>query len=116
MIYSRWDPATGNYDYYEALDRIGLNDDLPIPALPLATKLGVPSVECGRPLPRGARHIGSGESARGSIVPPASVQLAASLTGTLAPWLGNPWVMLTAGLVVGAGVVHFYYKSRRGRP
>lgn len=114
MIYSRWDPATGAYDYYESADRIGLNDDLPIPKMPAPTKLGVPSVECGRPLPRGARHIGSGENARGSIVPPATVQLAASLTGTLGPWLGNPWVMLTAGLLVGASAAHYYY-SRRGR-
>ena len=75
MIYSSWSPTTGEYDYYQAADPQGLNDDLPIPRMPAPTELGVPSVEGGRDLPGGAKHAGSGELARGLITHPAKVQL-----------------------------------------
>lgn len=114
MIYSRWDPATGQFDYFESTERFGLNDDLPIPKMPPPTKLGVPSVECGRPMPRDARRVGSGVLAQGSVVPPAAVQLAASI-GSLGQWMGNPWVMLAAGVAAGVAVTSYYYDSHRRR-
>lgn len=68
MIYSRWRPDTGGYDYFQTSDRWGLGDDLPTPRL-RAGKLGVASTSAGRPIPRGARRIGSGPLAKGVIAP-----------------------------------------------
>jgi hypothetical protein len=72
VLYSRWDPTSGVYDYFEAEATVGLNDDLPVPALPAGTAIGVPSVLCGRPLPDDAVAVGEGELARGSIIPSMS--------------------------------------------
>lgn len=46
-----------------------LNDDLPTPNLPKATKIGVPSIESGRPVPAGAVVAGEGEIAIGLVAP-----------------------------------------------
>jgi len=73
IIWSRWDPSAGLYDYFETEDRPGINDDLPVPRLPAATELGVPSTEAGRALPSGAVHIGSGEFLVGLAATPAGV-------------------------------------------
>lgn len=68
MIYSRWRPDTGGYDYFQAAERRGLGDDLPTPRLK-SGKLGVASTSAGRPIPAGARRIGSGPIAKGVIAP-----------------------------------------------
>jgi hypothetical protein len=65
VIYSRWDPSGGYYDYFEGDERPGINDDLPEPNLPRGTEIGVPSTDCGRPVPDGAAYLGSGEWAVG---------------------------------------------------
>lgn len=83
MIYSRWSPTDGQYDYYEAPMLQGLNDDLPEPRLPAPTELGVPSVECGRPMPAGARHTGRGELPKGLITHPAGIELFGALGLTI---------------------------------
>lgn len=100
VTYSRWDPSTGAYDYFDAEGRPGLNDDLPVPLMPAGTEIGVPSVECGRPMPPGAVHIGSGEFAVGFIAPPASVDLLSS-SGSIGSRLVPLWLVL-AGAVLGA--------------
>lgn len=69
MMYSRWRPDRGGYDYFEAAQRLGLGDDLPVPRLPAGTAIGVASTDIGRPAPAGMRHVGSGPTARGSILP-----------------------------------------------
>lgn len=68
MIYSKWRPDIGGYDYFAVAERRGLGDDLPTPDL-RPGKLGVASTSAGRPMPAGARRIGSGPIARGVIAP-----------------------------------------------
>lgn len=98
MFYSRWDPTTGEYDYFEGATLAGLNDDLPVPSLPAGTDIGVASVECGRPLPSGAVPVGSGELARGVIVPSAG---ASTPIGQI--FASRPWLLPAAlGAAVGA--------------
>lgn len=69
MIYSRWRPDTGGYDYFESSERYGLADDLPIPRLTARSLIGVSSIVAGRAAPAGARYIGRGKSARGVVMP-----------------------------------------------
>lgn len=69
MIYSKWLPDRGGYAYYETSERLGLADDLPTPWLRQSSEIGVASTSAGRPLPGGAKLIGYGKLARGSIVP-----------------------------------------------
>lgn len=67
MIYSSWQPDRGGYAYYETPERRGLGDDLPTPRLTNTTSIGVASTDIGRPLPRGAKLVGYGALARGSV-------------------------------------------------
>lgn len=103
--FSRWHPA-GGYDYFEAPGfLVPLGDDLPDPSLPRATKLGVPSGEVGRAMPAMAMASGSGDSARGTIVPMNTSRL-----GQLMSTDGSPVLWLA----VGAGVVGTaWWLSRR---
>lgn len=69
MIYSCFDPRSGMYHYFENRLQVQVNADLPVPKLPpSAGKVGVPSIDAGRPLPRDARPIGEGRQAKGIIV------------------------------------------------
>jgi len=69
VIYSKWIPDKGGYAYYETGERRGLGDDLPIPSLTPTSAIGVASTEIGRSLPLGARLVGYGPLAQGSVVP-----------------------------------------------
>jgi hypothetical protein len=69
MIYSRWRPDRGGYDYYESDERFGLGDDLPVPSLPAGTSIGVASVDAGRRPSKATVAAGSGPLARGMILP-----------------------------------------------
>ena len=69
LIYSRWRPDDGGYDYFITSDSPNINDDLPAPVLPQATKIGVPSIEAGRLIPAGARSSGHGDLAVGVVAP-----------------------------------------------
>lgn len=72
MIYSRWRPAYGGYDYFEAKEYdIPLGNDLPVPSLPRGTDIGVASIDAGRSIPSGARHVGTGDLAKGLVAPAA---------------------------------------------
>lgn len=108
MRYSRWRPDRGGYDYYEASDRIGLGDDLPVPTLSGGTDLGIPSTDIGRPLPSGARKIGSGELPIGSITPMPRIGL--GLRG-----LGAFGISLDAigALAIGIGLGWYWWGRRR---
>ncbi len=69
MIYSSWVPDKGGYAYYETSERLGLSDDLSVPRLRQVSPIGVASTSIGRPLPPGAKPVGYGPLARGSVVP-----------------------------------------------
>ena len=69
MMYSRWRPDVGGYDYFESASRVGLGDDLPVPRLSGGTEIGIASTDIGRPAPSGLQRVGSGPTARGSILP-----------------------------------------------
>lgn len=92
--FSQWQPG-GGYRYYQVSGYfVPLGDDFPNPALPHATKLGVPSIECGRELPAAARASGEGELAEGVIVPMSTSRL-----GQLLPTASTPlvWALVGAG-------------------
>lgn len=73
MIFSRWQPTTGGYDYYDSPStRFGLGDDLPVPRFQTMKALGLTigcSTDIGRDLPAGATKVGSGPLARGMVAP-----------------------------------------------
>lgn len=69
MIYSRWRPHAGDYDYFESPEQFPLADDLPVPRLPSGSSIGVASLEAGRAIPSTAVYRGSGKEARGMIAP-----------------------------------------------
>lgn len=83
MIYSCFDQHSGRYNYFRDAKQIPINGDLPVPNFlkGRATKLGVPALEAGRPLPSNAQPFGSGLAARGMIVncKPDRVSLGATL-------------------------------------
>lgn len=99
MIYSCFQPPTGLYAYFEVPGEIPLNADLPIPKLPPPVGgIGVPSIEAGRPLPAGAKFVGSGWHAKGMI---ARCDRGAPL-GALPPAQTMLGVLLVGGLAAGA--------------
>ena len=70
MIFSRWRPDRGGYDYFDSPStRYGLGDDLPVPVLRNTTDIGVASTDIGRPMPSDAVPVGSGPMAKGMIAP-----------------------------------------------
>jgi hypothetical protein len=69
MIYSRWRPDVGGYDYFQSAERRGLGDDLPVPKLSGGTAIGVASTDIGRPSPGALHPAGNGPVAKGSILP-----------------------------------------------
>jgi hypothetical protein len=69
VIYSKWIPDTGGYAYYESSERRGLGDDLPVPRLTDTTAIGVASTDIGRAMPLGAKIVGYGPLAMGSVAP-----------------------------------------------
>lgn len=98
MIYSQWQPDRGTYRYLEARERRGLGDDLPTPALPLGTSIGVPSVDAGRKAPAGVRVVGQGEQPLGSVTP-ASKRGLAGVSGMLD--VMPVWGWLALGITLG---------------
>jgi len=114
MIYSRWDPTTGLYDYFESSERVGINDDLPVPSMPSSpSPIGVPSNECGRPLPADAVHVGQGEQARGLIAPPPGVALLESATNGTRGERAVAWFI--AGVGATLGFLWMWTGARRAR-
>jgi hypothetical protein len=109
VIYSRWRPDRGGYDYFESPERFGLGDDLPTPSLPGGTSIGVPSITAGRTPPKAElRAVGSGKQARGMIMPTERTGLEG--VGVLA--MPNIWVALGVG--AGLGAVAYYVTKKRG--
>jgi hypothetical protein len=96
ITFSQWRPD-GGWTYFEVADRIApIGDDLPNPVMPAATKLGVPSVEVGQPMPSGAVRIGEGELPVGVVTPMDTSRLGQTLAAYRAPWM---WFIAGAGVV-----------------
>lgn len=102
MIYSRWRPDTGGYDYFQSAERRGLGDDLPVPKLTGGTAIGVASTDIGRPAPGALHPAGSGPVAKGSILP-LSRQGLSGLSQAGADRIGMA-VVVGIAATVGAGV------------
>lgn len=97
MIYSRWNPSKGGYNYFNAKEKdIPLANDLPVPVLPRGTDIGVASVEAGRPIPSGAQPAGSGEVAVGLIAPIARTALQGFATS-----IPSNYIYMAAGVFLG---------------
>ncbi len=109
MIFSRWRPDTGGYDYFDSPStRYGLGDDLPVPRLTNTTELGVASTDIGRPIPGDAVLVGSGPIARGMVAPMNT----SGLKG-LGLDLSSDGVKLGAAILVALGLGFLLGKSRR---
>lgn len=109
MIFSRWRPDTGGYDYFDSPStRYGLGDDLPVPRLDTVAGVGAPSTDIGRDMPLDAKLIGSGPLARGMVAPMNK----AGLTG-LGFDMSSPGVKLGAAIVVAAGVGFLVGRKKR---
>jgi hypothetical protein len=106
VIYSKWLPDTGRYDYYDAPVRYGLGDDMPVPELPMASELGVASTEVGRPMPAGAVKVGSGNRAVGAIVPLSRAGLGSVMDGL-------PLIRGVAAFVLGLAAGWLTWGKRR---
>lgn len=103
MIYSKWKPSVGGYDYFDVPSmQFGLGDDLPTPKHVSETKLGIPSTEAGRAIPSGARRVGSGPLAKGLIAPLDRTGLLSGV-GLDTTTLTSPPVLLVGavGLLLG---------------
>lgn len=107
MIFSRWQPETGGYDYYDSPStRFGLGDDLPVPRFPTMKVLGLNigcSTDIGRTLPSDAVKTGSGPIARGMVAPMDRVGGlgAIDFTGSLAKGVLCVVVALGVGFFIG---------------
>lgn len=100
MVYSRWRPDSGGYDYFKSSERRGLGDDLPTPQL-RGGKLGTASTVAGRKIPPGARRIGSGPLPRGVIAPLDTRGLAMSGVSVSIGSIGTLAVGLALGYWLG---------------
>lgn len=107
MIFSRWRPDTGGYDYLDSPStRFGLGDDLPVPRLPKTSPLGTASTDIGRPIPDDAKVVGSGPLARGMVAPMNKSGLSGLDTAS-AP------VRFAAAVLVGVGLGYLLAKWRK---
>lgn len=66
MIYSVWNQAARQYDYYET-NTVQKGANTPAPSHIRAKPLGATIDQAAWPLPAGARKVGSGEFAKGRI-------------------------------------------------
>jgi len=89
VTHSAWNPRTLRYDYYRAPAHLLRSGVIAPPArLPLGGALGIAPEDAARPLPAGARPVGSGPSARGMIASPRGGAALGSIlpSGDLFTW------------------------------
>lgn len=112
MIYSCFDQDSGHYHYFQDDLQIPVNGDLPVPVLPpIAGKIGVPALQAGRPLPAAAKHVGSGQMARGILV---ECGRSGSLSGDSTPSGMPPLWKWGVALGLAAAVVYAVHVSTSG--
>lgn len=107
MIYSRWRPDKGGWDYFRNGERRGLGDDLPIPRPRSSSPIGSASVSIGRSPQGSLRWVGSGEMAQGMVLPASK----AGLSGV--PWFDHVGTaaLVALGFVGGVLFAHSQGKS-----
>lgn len=66
-IYSRWNPRSLKYDYFQAMGDLRAGVFADTPRLPAGHKFGLTPEEATRVIPPGARPIGTGDFPRGMI-------------------------------------------------
>jgi hypothetical protein len=109
VIYSRWRPDKGGYDYFESGERFGLGDDLPTPKLPGGSSIGVSSLTAGRMPNNGTlKPVGSGPSARGMIMPTSRD----GLEGLGVFSNTSTWSLVALAALAGALIGRFIDKRR----
>jgi len=109
MLYSKWLPDRGGYAYYESSERRGLSDDLPVPRLDTVSSIGAASTEIGRSVPLGAKLVGYGPLAKGSVAPLDR----SGLSGILSAGATNLILVTAVGIVsavTGAAVVKKFFR------
>jgi len=109
MLYSKWLPDRGGYAYYESSERRGLSDDLPVPRLDTVSSIGAASTEIGRSVPLGAKLVGYGPLAKGSVAPLDR----SGLSGILSAGATNLILVAAVGIVsavTGAAVVKKFFR------
>lgn len=112
MIYSRWKPTTGGYDYFKANETdVPLGNDLPVPKISGGTKIGVASVDIGRPIPAGAARMGSGPLAIGLIAPTRKAGALSGLGDLVTSTIPAAYLWLSAGLLGGWAI----RRAKRGK-
>ncbi len=110
MIYSRWRPDQGGYDYYQTGERRGLGDDLPIPRRGFSmSPIGTASVSIGREPKGRLRKSGKGEKAMGMVLPASK----AGLSGLPVYDRVGPFVLGTLAFFGGLFVAR--WNEKRGR-
>ncbi len=87
MIYSKWLPDRGGYQYYDVPERRGIGDDLPIPRLTQVSPIGVASTSIGRTPPLAGKIVGFGPLAKGCIMPLDKSGLAGVAGSSVNYWL-----------------------------
>ena len=106
MIYSKWRPSDGKYEYFEDSSQIGLGDDMPVPSVPMmGSPIGVASVVLGRKPTGGFRRVGEGEAAIGAVMP--------TVSGSLGIMPDRATVSLGVALLSGI-VIGYLMKEHRG--
>lgn len=106
MIFSRWRPDRGGYDYFDSPStRFGLGDDLPIPQLKNTTELGVASTDIGRAMPSDAAFVGEGPTAHGMLSP-------MSTSGLQGVDFTSPTSKLVMAVLAGLGLGYLIGKKK----
>lgn len=100
ITHSTWNRRTLRWDYWHAPMKLREGVMAPSPKLP-KTRMGITPEQAARALPMGARHVGSGDLARGMVAEPLGLGGLAVDTGRL----------LAAGLFAYLG--YYLWSSRR---
>jgi hypothetical protein len=97
-MFSSWNWANGQYDYYQAprWNRLGYGDELKAPTSnALSGGLGEDPDHSGHRLPVGAKYVGSGPQALGTIVTVSEQEEGI-----------KPWLRLAGVLAAPAAIVY----------
>jgi hypothetical protein len=112
MRYSKFSPELGLYELFEDQHRHPINADLPTPRLMgRVGNIGVPAGSTGRPLPKGAKRIGTSWRPEGQIVSGSAATGVGELGATIR---SHPILALVGGALVAFALTAWWV--RRGSP
>lgn len=113
-LYSVWDWNRNAYRIYSTRQPVSVGDD-PVPPRPTGlSAIGADPDTHIKPLPAGARLVGHSHLARGEVR-----RLSGGLGdggddgGVASGAGGTKWVMLVAGIALGAGAMHLFMGRER---